>query len=214
MGFLKSRLTANRKGSPFASLLSLLGMKDEVGTEKFSLSEEIELFAGAENQEVIYQMINSYESGDYLNFYKEYHGKLPLASVWGVEDFQQRSQRGSLVDLLIVWSLISMEVLYDLKWKQKRNEEELISFIDKRIRKFYKEEFSAEASDEKVETEEESDLLCLLEKLDRNLISHGYRLLYFGVSGEEYYVGVFDQKTADRLVGKSFGIVTLYPCSD
>lgn len=214
MGYLKSRWTATCKGSPLAALLSLLGMKDKASFEEISLKEEFQLFTDRESQGIVRQMIDSYESGDYSSFYEEYQNRLPLASIWGAEEFQQRAQRGSLLDLLTVWNLISLGILYDLKWDQKGKTEELISFVDKRLSEFYNEKFRLDTSNERLTTKADLDLLSLLEKLDRDLISREYRLLYFGVSGEEYYVGVFDRETADRLVGKSFGIVTLYPCSD
>lgn len=217
MGFLKTRLIAEKnrrpENSPFRNVLSLLGLKKEESSEELFLKDRIEFFTDLDEQKEIQQMIDSYESDNYSEFYQEYQSVLPLPSVWGLEEFIERSQRGSLLDLLIVWFLFSLDVLYCLEWNKKVRKTELISFVNQRVVEFYNEDFKLNTFNENTEDESELDLLCFLEKLDHDLTSYGYRLVYFGISGEEYFIGVFDKKTADALVGKSFGIVTLYPCS-
>lgn len=216
MGF-KTRLTTKKErrsgNSPFGTLLSLLGLKKEESSEEILLKDHIELFTDLEEQEVIQRMINSYEKGNYSDFYQEHRDKLPLESVWQEEDFLRRAEKGSLLDLLIVWNLTSLDVLYRLEWNKESDKEKLISFVSKRVTELYKEDIALGIFNKDLESSDDFDMLYYLEKVDQDLISYGYRLLYFGMSGEEYFIGVFDQETADQLVGKSFGIVTLYPCS-
>lgn len=217
MGFLKTRLTDEKErrsgNSPFGNLLSLLGLKKEETQEELLLKDNLELFTNLKEQEVIHRLINSYEEGNYFNFYQEYRDKLPLTSIWGEDEFLQRAQKGSLLDLLIIWNLTSLDILYRLEWNKENGKEKLLSFISRRVEDFYNEDLKLDVFNQNFDSESDFDILYFLEKLDQSLTSCGYRLLYFGMSGEEYFIGVFDQKSADYLVGKSFGIVTLYPCS-
>lgn len=217
MGFFKTRLTDKKErrsgNSPFGILLSLLGLKKEEALEEFFLKDNLELFTNLKEQEIICRLINNYEDGNYSNFYQEYRDKLPLTSIWREEEFLQRAQKGSLLDLLIVWELTSLDILYRLEWNKESDKEKLTSFISRRVAEFYNEGIKPDIFNQNLKCENDLDMLCFLEQLDQSLTLYGYRLLYFGMSGEEYFIGVFDEKTVDHLVGKTFGIVTLYPCS-
>lgn len=217
MGFLKTRLTTKKErrsgSSPFGTLLSLLGLKKEEKAEELVLKDHIESFTDLKEQEVIQEMISDYENGNYSNFFQAYKDKLPLESVWQEEEFLRRAEKGSLLDLFIVWNLVSLNVLYRLESNAESDKEKLVSFVSKRMSEFYKEDVALDICNPSLEAENGFDLLYSLENIDQAMSSYGYRLLYFGKSAEEYFIGVFDQKTAEHLVGRSFGIVTLYPCS-
>ena len=201
-----------RMGSPLQKLLIWAGLKKEAPGEQ-DIFHYVEFFSNLNEQDAVLKLINDWEELEQSDFYRKYNPVFGLEQIWSEEKFAERNQKSSILELLVLWVLAREGAVLKLRHSVEGYSHELATFVERRLRDFYNEDFELIEANWTEEVALENEFMLQLQELDEFLQCRGYRLIDFMVGTDEYYLCVVPNEVAARLVEMQFGVITVRPCS-
>ena len=200
MNFLGVRFTTKEErkkvGSPWQNLKKLFSGVET--SRDWSLQDSANIFdiTNFDELEATEKMIQDFRELTRPEFYQKYQSELSLQFWWNLNQFEEMAEE-QLLNTLILRKLAALEVLFHLHWGIDIKKDQLFSLVNQRLHEFYNESFWLDEADlfpPEEEWEKMSDtqvVKYMIERIDAQLSTQGFRLVTFEVTDQEEYIGVF-----------------------
>lgn len=182
-----------------------------------------ELFPGDE-REMALELTEDYDECEAEDFYDKH-----LELVGDYEDAEALEEEVSegviCLGTLLVWQMVELGLLLQLDWSGEENDNEVSDYVNYRLElmddnglqvsadEIY-EKFREDAQSAFPRLQRGDHLPLLFKYLNHLLMPHGYRMLCFDTDCDQYYIGVFRDGTARRLLAAAPDDVAIVDVED
>lgn len=162
-----------------------------------NISGEKESYSDYEN--FVEQIIADYELLDDEKFYQKYQEILLIKEVWrNVEEYIKVKKSEKILGKLIVFGLVNKGAVLEMDYKDSP-EDFLLGFVNEKLQNEYEQE---PIEDIDYESEDDSNLdmheCVYVKKLAKKVHKVGYKLVWFYMDNDQYYVGVLPKEVTSK----------------